>query len=220
MPHTRRAIGTATVTFALAALGLATLVWALFWLVRRLLRGRDFSPAQRAIPPVLALLVGVLLSVQTGAQTFRRYFVEWGPSEEAQLSFHVYDLELADLMARQSGPETVYLLPLDSAAGIVNPLLDTITFVYEGTASYDFLPDDEQTMLARLSDLTVDKQTARLLRWNVTKHTGADPKGVTSYYLEKWGQQVDTQSFAYFDIDTYELAPAAGAFLSGGADPG
>ena len=101
---------------------------------------------------IAATVAALLLAGWIGFNTFRRYFVEWGPSDEAKLAFHGYDLELADLMARDSGPDTVYLLPLDSAAGIVNPLLDTITFVYQGQAAYDFLPDDEDTLYYTVSD--------------------------------------------------------------------
>ncbi len=212
IPHTRRAIGSVTATYALVALGLTALVYGIFWLAQRLLHLRDNEPRTAIIPLVLSFLAGGTLVIWTGTSTFYRYFEEWGKSNEAKLTFHVYDLELADIMARESGVETVYLLPLDSAAGIVNPLLDSITFVYRGQASYDFLPDDEETMLARLSELTSNKKIVRLLRWNVTKHTGADPKKVAHYYLEKWGHQTGTESHTYFDIDTYKLSNAADAF--------
>jgi hypothetical protein len=214
IPNTRRAIGIATVTFALASLGLATMVSALFWLGRRLLFQMAASTDRRTrtIPLALTLILGLLLVAQTGAATFRHYFIQWGPSEAAKLTFHSYDLELADLMARQSGAETVYLLPLDSAAGIINPLLDSIKFVYHGQAAYDFLPDDEQTMPARLEKLTAGKQIVRLLHWKATKHIEADPKNVARYYLEKWGRWVDTESYPYFDIETYELDSTPGAF--------
>lgn len=214
IPHPRRAIGIATATFALTSLGLATIASALYRLVARLLLLLTGGPSQksRAIPLAITLGLGVILAIQTGAKTFQRYFMQWGSSEAAKLAFHVFDLELADLMARESGPETVYLLPLDSAAGSINPLLDSITFVYRGQASYDFLADDERTMAARLAELTANKRIARLLRWKVTKHTGADPKGVAHHYLEKWGQWTGHESFTYFDIETYELGNIADAF--------
>jgi hypothetical protein len=210
IPQTRRAIGTATVTFALVSLGLATLVSALISLAHaaRLAVARasgKTGPWLELGSATATLVVGLSLVAQTGMSTFSRYFVQWGPSEAARLAYHVYDLELADLMARQAGPETVYLLPLDSSAGIVNPLLDTITFAYQGQAAYDFLPDDERTMPERLARLTANRQTVRLLRWKVTKHTGADPKGVAHYYLEKWGEQVGAEPYTYFDMDVYQL---------------
>ena len=216
VPHARRSIGALTPTMALTALGLTTVVFGAYWLVRRLFQGQSakLSIAESALPLSLTLIIGVLLAAQTGLQTFQRYFVEWGTSEEAQLAFHVYDLELADLMARESGPETVYLLPLDSSAGIVNPLLDSITFVYQGDAAYDFLSDDETQLLAHLSALTAGKQMARLLTWKVTKHTQADPKAVAPYYLEKWGRWVERKSYTYFDIDTYEVFAAPNAFVA------
>jgi hypothetical protein len=210
IPNVRRSIGAATPTFGLIALGLVSAASGLAWLAGRLNRSMEGSRIQ----PVLTLVLGLALAVPVGANTFARYFVVWGPSEEAKLEFHVYDLELADLMARQSGAETVYLLPLDSAAGSINPLLDSIAFVYRGQASYDFLPDDEQAMLARLSKLTAGKNVARLVHWKVTKHTGADPKGVVHYYLEKWGRWVDTRSYPYFDIETYQLDNAPDAFTA------
>jgi len=210
IPNVRRSIGAATPTFGLIALGLVSVANGLAGLAGRLSRSIDGSRIQ----PALTLALGLVLAAPVGASTFTRYFVVWGPSEEAKLEFHVYDLELADLMARQSGAETVYLLPLDSAAGSINPLLDSIAFVYQGQASYDFLPDDEQAMLARLSKLTAGKNVARLVHWKVTKHTGADPKGVVHYYLEKWGRWVDTRSYSYFDIETYQLDNAPDAFTS------
>lgn len=214
IPHTRRAIGIATPTFALVSLGLATLASALIWLVRRLPFAPvgDVSQKTGIAPFALTIGVGLLLVVQTGVNTFQRYFIQWGQSEAAKLAFHVYDLELAELMARQSGAETVYLLPLDSAAGIINPLLDSITFTYQGQAAYDFLPDDEGTMPSRLAELTKGKELARLVRWKVTKHTGADPKRVAHYFLEKGGNWISQESYPYFDIETYELDGAPDAF--------
>jgi hypothetical protein len=161
---------------------------------------------------ILTIGLGLLLVVQTGADTFQRYFLEWGQSEAAKLAFHVYDLELAELMESQSGAETVYLLPLDSAAGIINPLLDSITFTHQGQAAYDFLPDDEGTMPSRLEELTRGKRLARLLRWKVTKHTGADPKEVAHYYLERGGSWISQEPYTYFDIETYELDGTPDAF--------
>jgi hypothetical protein len=212
IPHTRRAIGIATVTFALASLGLATLVSGLISGVRSLVvHGRkSVELAQGAAALTFAL--GAILVATNGADSFRRYFVQWGPSEAARLTFHVYDLELADVMERQSGAETVYLLPLDSAAGSINPLLDSITFVYQGQASYDFLSDDEQELLTRLAELTAGKRVVRLLRWKVSKHTGADPKEAIHFYLEKWGRWVNIDSYRYFDLETYELDDVQDAF--------
>ncbi len=210
IPNVRRSIGAATPTFGLIALGLVSAASGLARLAGRL--GRFMNGFQ--IQPALTLALGLALAVPIGASTFTSYFVAWGPSEAAKLEFHVYDLELADLMARQSGAETVYLLPLDSAAGSINPLLDSIAFVYRGQASYDFLPDDEQTMLVRLAKLTAGKNVARLVHWKVTKHTGADPKGVIRYYLAKWGRWIDTRSYPYFDIETYQLNNAPDAFSS------
>lgn len=213
VPHIRRSIGMATATFALASLGVATAVSILAWMARQLWLRAGGGAGQRASIGALVLCfgLGLVLVAQSGASTFRRYFLEWGPSEAAKLVFHVYDLELAEMM-EQSGPETVYLLPLDSAAGTINPLLDSITFAYQGEASYDFLPDDEREMPNRLAKLTAGKQIVRLLRWKVTKHTGADPKGVAHYYLEKWGRRDSTESRAYFEIETYELSAGQADF--------
>ncbi len=214
IPHLRRSIGAVTPTFALTALGLAMLLSASFWLVQQvaLAQMSRLGARARPLPLILMLTLGLILVGWTGRETFRRYFVEWGPSEQARLDFHIYDLELADIMARESGADSVYLLPLDSSAGIINPLLDTITFVYQGRAAYDFLPDDERTLLARLSELTTGKQIVRLLTWKVTKHTGADPKAVAAYYLEKWGRRVSQESHQYFNIDTYQLYKTPNAF--------
>ncbi len=212
VPHPRRASAAIVPTFIFISLGLTIIVDGLFTLSRRLFFSTKTLARYALIAPTAALIVGAALTVQTGADTLHRYFAVWGTSEAARQAFHVYDLELAELMARESGPETVYLLPLDSAAGIINPLLDTITFVYRGEAGYDFLPDDEQTMLARLAELTADRQTVRLLRWKVSKHTGADPKNVAAYHLEKWGDWAGTDSYSYFDIDTYRLVDAGTRF--------
>ena len=46
---------------------------------------------------ILTLALGLGLAARVGANTFFRYFVQWGPSEAARLTYHVYDLELADL---------------------------------------------------------------------------------------------------------------------------
>jgi hypothetical protein len=222
VPHARRAIGAATPTFALAALGLATLVALAVEGLRRLLGGliKTDRPAGAQAALLLSLSLGLALAVHTGAHTFRRYFIEWGPSEAARLAFHVYDLELADVMQRQGDAESVYLLPLDTAAGAINPLLDSITFVYRGRAAYDFLSDDEQLMPARLADLAAGKRVVHVVHWKVTKHTGADPKHVAHYLLEKWGRQRSIASYHYFDVQTYELDGQPGAFSPAALAPG
>ncbi len=216
IPHIRRSIGISTAMFGLTSLGLATLTSSLSWLVQRLLSPLIGGAGRRTsiVPLTLTMGLGLLLVAQTAASTFDRYFVRWGPSEAAKQLFHIYDLELAELMAHQSGAETVYLLPLDSAAGSINPLLDSITFVYKGQASYDFLVDDERTMPAHLTKLTTGKQIVRLVHRKVTKHTGADPKGVAHYYLEKYGRWVGRESHTYFDIETYELDSVTSNFTT------
>jgi hypothetical protein len=207
VPHLRRAIGAATITYGLVALGLSGLVVVCFGLLRR----RTIAPAGMA---GVMVVLGLVLALFTGLQTYQRYFVEWGQSEEARLEYHVYDLELAELMARESGPETVFLLPLDSTTGIVNPLLDTISFVYEGQAGYEFLQDDERITATRLTEATAGRQKVRLLTWKVTKHTGADPKNLADYYLEKWGEWQGRDSYPYFNIDTYTLPEEPVTFRS------
>jgi hypothetical protein len=58
VPHVRRAIGTATVTFALASLGLATLVSVLAWGVRSLVVGRQKTEDWRLGAVFLTLALG------------------------------------------------------------------------------------------------------------------------------------------------------------------
>jgi hypothetical protein len=44
-----------------------------------------------------------------------------------------------------------------------------------------------------------------VVRWKASKHTGADPKEVIRYYLEKRGHYVGTRRFKFFDFETYQL---------------
>lgn len=203
----RRAIIAVTPTFTLALVGIIAPVRLLLMAARG--RPGRVQSAGRIGAVVLVGLVGLWLASSQAWTTFTRYFPN-ARGREQELAFHVYDIELAGLMAEQSGPETVYLLYLDSTAGAINPLLDTITFVYEGTASYDFLSDEEASMPARLLELTRGKSLARLVRWNVTKHTGADPKNYAGYLLERAGNYVSTDEYPYYDIVTYEVDDPAG----------
>jgi hypothetical protein len=205
VPHLRRAIGTVVPTFALVGVGL---VMPLAAMAQR-------QTGWRRRSAVGVGLVVVLLSVSVLARhTYVDYYLYTQSSETVALTNHIYDFELADVMAAEGDESTGYLLPVDSASGALFPESSTLAFLYRGKAAYAYIWDDETKLPAALQRLAEGKTRIGVVHWKVSKHTGADPKGVVKYYLEKWGHWGDTRSYTYFDIDTYQLDNASDAFTS------
>jgi hypothetical protein len=84
-------------------------------------------------------------------------------------------------------------------------------FFYTGQAGYAWIVDDETSIENELNQAVADREIVHVVRWKTSKHTGADPKEIIRYYLEKHGKYLGSQVYEYYDIETYqmdELGPA------------
>lgn len=206
IPHRLRAVGAAPAAYTLVAVGVMGILDFGYWILGRGLR--KVSPQSvRNLRSVLAgavLLVLGLVVLRPLYQGFHYYMVEWPKTNDAQAAFHVYAVELAAEMSKETNPQATFLLPRDTAAGDVNPNY-TVMFLYTGQAGYAWVVDDEDTLEAILNAAVQDHDVVHVVRWKASKHTGADPKEMIRYYLEKHGAFVGERSFEYYDIDTYRL---------------
>jgi hypothetical protein len=84
-----------------------------------------------------------------------------------------------------------------------------LAFLYKGQATYAYVWDDEATLFAELQQLTEGKGRIGVVRWKVSKHTGADPKQVFDYALKKNGVPDGRTTHKYFDVDYYRLGSGA-----------
>jgi 4-amino-4-deoxy-L-arabinose transferase-like glycosyltransferase len=196
MPHLRRAIGTVVPTFALAGLGLVIPLMAI----------AKGQPAWRRWVAVTGVLIIAGFSVLNRAQqTYANYYLRVLNNESIALTNHIYDFELAEVMALEGNEKTGYVLPVDSASGALFPESSTLAFLYHGRSAYDYIWDDEATLFSELGQLAAGKSRIGVVRWKVGKHTGADPKRVFDYTLQKWGTQTGQTQHKYFDVDYFNL---------------
>jgi hypothetical protein len=168
-------------------------------------------PAPSPQSPALSHLLSAVVLLALGGvvarplyQDFHYYMVEWPKTNDAQAGYHVYAVELAAEMSKETNPQATFLLPRDTAAGDVNPNY-TVMFLYTGQAGYAWVVDNEDTLEASLNAAVQGRDVVHVVRWKTSKHTGADPKEIIRYYLEKHGTFVEKQSFEYYDIETYRL---------------
>jgi hypothetical protein len=214
IPHRLRAVGAAPATYTLVAIGAMAIVdfglraanWGL-----RVTRSSSNATTISRQPPVISIFLSAAILLALGLLAFRPlyrefqyYFVEWPKTNDAQAGYHVYAVKLAEEMSKESNPQATFLLPRDTAAGDVNPNY-TVMFLYNGEAGYAWVVDDENTIEATLNDAVQGRDVVHLIHWKTSKHTGADPKEVIRYYLEKHGTLVDVRSYEDYDIETYQL---------------
>jgi len=210
IPHSARALGAAIGAYTLVAVGMLTvaeLVYRLLrtvidWLIRRTDVRRD-RPTRTWVTAIV--VCGIWLgTAPTLYASYHYYFAVWPYTNDAQAAFHLYAVQLAAEMSKETNPRAVFLLPRDTAAGDVNPNY-TVIFLYTGRAGYAWVIDDERTIEQTINEALAGRDTAHVVRWKASKHTGADPKEIIRYYLEKRGHYVGTRRFEFFDFETYRL---------------
>jgi 4-amino-4-deoxy-L-arabinose transferase-like glycosyltransferase len=213
IPHTLRAVGAAPATYILVAVGAVGFINLGFQALERTAQvvGWGVQSGSTYIVRKLQILWagGVLLALGVVVtpslyRDFHYYMVEWPKTNDAQAAFHVYAVELAAEMSKETNPRAVFLLPRDTAAGDINPNY-TVMFLYTGQAGYAWVVDNEDTLETTLNDAVQDRDLVHVVRWKTSKHTGADPKDIIRYYLEKHGSFIESRSFEYFDIESYQL---------------
>ena len=208
IPHPLRALGASPAAYTLVAVGVVALVdgakrlAALIWA-----RGSHQLPLPRravhglTVALLLALTLVIVPPLYAG---FHNYMTVWPKTNDAQAAFHVYAVDLAAEMSKETNPQASFLLPRHTAAGDVNPNY-TVMFFYTGQAGYAWVVDDEATLEETLKDAVSGRDVVHVIRWKTSKHTGADPKEIMRYYLEKHGHFADIRLFKYYNIETFQL---------------
>lgn len=210
IPHNLRTIGATSPAYILAAIGVVWLYERLAAAGRRWLQPRLSGSGYRrvvwAAGLVLALVLGRVFWQDTAA-SFRQYFYLFPQTNDAKAAFHVYAVEMAREIIRDARPEVSFILPRNTAAGDVyrNFTTDFLVELEQPPAAHFWVIDNEDTLPADLTAAARGHSVLRVVRWKTSKHTGSDPKQVIPYYLEKYGHFEQTDTFEYFDIDTYLL---------------
>lgn len=196
LPHSSRSIGLLPVACMLPAIGLHD---AMEWL-----RRRRIPKGILRLSPLVAVILFVLVSLST----YIGYFTAWG-SEELPHAFDMAFGEAAEAMNSLTRPGGVWILPLTSLAdpGSVHY---TVEFLYRGDAPHYFLRVDEGTVAEELTGITQGYDEAWVIEWDQSTLGGAylyhaDPKGVLSFLLTKYGQELDRKRFQTFDVVSYRL---------------
>jgi hypothetical protein len=217
IPHHLRTVGAITPTHIFAAIFIVWLfetLWAMgkHWLNPQL--GSDkFTWLARSVSLVLALVLIWLLGPGITAHIYN-YFYIFPTTNDAKAAYHVYAVEMAEEINRESRPEVAFILPRNTAAGDVfcNFTTDFLVELEQPPAAHYWVIDNEETLADDLTSAGAEHNIIRVVKWKASKHTGADPKEVIPYYLEKYGHYDHTDTFEYFDIDTYLLETTAPDF--------
>lgn len=217
IPHDLRTIGATSPTYIFAAIFIVWLFETLWTAGRRRLQARlgrrKFSRLARGVGLAIALvLIGIL--GRANALSLYQYFYLFPYTDEAKAAYHVYAVEMAREINREPRSQVAFILPRNTAAGDVyrNFTTDFLTGLEQPPAAHYWVIDNEDTLATELTAAAARHSIIRLVKWKTSKHTGADPKGVIPYYLEKYGHYDHTDTFEYFDIDTYFLETTAPDF--------
>jgi 4-amino-4-deoxy-L-arabinose transferase-like glycosyltransferase len=217
IPHNLRTIGATTPVYILAAIFIIWLFETLGMISQRWLRPKlghnNATWLTRGAALALALALAWVFW-QASAQSLYRYFYIFPQTNDAQAAYHVYAVKMAEEINRESSDTVAFILPRNTAAGDIarNFTTDFLTELAQPPAAHYWLVDDETTLPADLTRAAADHTTLRVVKWKTSKHTGADPKQVLPYYLEKYGRYERTDTFEYFDISTYVLETPAPDF--------
>lgn len=204
-PHHLRLIGTIVPTYVFVALGLTTITNAFV----RFLANIQTVPRSSLHASRFIYLLPVIIFLFIAFQTYTHYFVRWPASVDFTLPFDLYAVQLAGDIAAVP-PKAGYVLPMDIRAGAEarHYTLDYL-LARAPTASYSYLPVDEQNAEIILARAAQGKTELRVVRWTDDKHREADAKEIVTYLLAADARLLERQSFPVYDIERYALNPAA-----------
>ncbi|MDM8518997.1 hypothetical protein QUF64_03055 [Anaerolineales bacterium HSG6] len=212
IPHNLRTIGATTPAFIFAGLAIVSLYDLLGWLMGLLevRLGAQLTNNRRLIKWGGGALVGLAilgLYSSINQPILDYYFFVYPETNDAKAAYHVYAVEMAEVINEENDSTIAFVLPRNTAAGEVfrNFTTDFLVALEEPVAGHYWVVDNEQTLADNLTEVAKNYQTVRVVKWKTSKHTGADPKTVIPYYLEKYGYYDYTRYYEYFDIDTYRL---------------
>jgi hypothetical protein len=217
IPHNLRTIGATTPTYVFAAIFIVWLFetpWAIGrrW-IQSWLGHTSFVWLARTAGVVLGLWLGWQL-YQANKLPLDRYFYIFPQTDDAKAAYHVYAVEMAAEINHEPDADVAFILPRDTAAGDVfrNFTTDFLTELEQPPAAHYWVIDDERTLANDLAIAAAEHSIMRVVEWKTSKHTGADPKEVIPYYLEKYGHYSHSDFSEYFNIHTYQLETPAPDF--------
>jgi hypothetical protein len=217
IPHTLRTIGATTAVYVLAAIPILWFFETLWTISERWQQptGEQNRSPWFARGLTLALALALAWNLwQATAQSLYQYFYVFPTTNDAKAAFHVYAVRMAEQIKAEPSAAVAFILPRNTAAGDVfrNFTTDFLTELAQPPAAHSWVIDNEVTIPADLTAAAAKHSIMRLVKWKTSKHTGADPKQVLPYYLEKYGHYDHSDTFEYFDIDTYMLETSAPDF--------
>ncbi|MBE7474887.1 MAG: hypothetical protein HS114_37615 [Anaerolineales bacterium] len=201
-PHHLRLLGAIVPTYAFVAIGLSAAIKFLSKVISSTSHFKSYTPT-----PYSLLLTPFFLLL--AFQTYTHYFIRWPASVDFTLPFDLYAVRLAGDIA-QAPPSTGYILPMDLRAG-EEARHYTLDYLLWPTSPSNlptfppYLPVDEHTAAARLTELAQGKDLLRVVRWTADKHQEADAKEIVTFLLETTAQFQGRESFPVYDIETYTI---------------
>jgi hypothetical protein len=200
-----RIIGTAPATYILVAVGLCQI---LNRQTSKVASREGFSSS--SIYRHAEWLV-VLVFLVIGLLTARDYFGRWVRLPELYMAYDVYALELVEQMSSETDPAAVYVIPMDLRAGH-EARHYTLDFLYRGEVPYHYVPVDEKTVAAQLTEAAAGHKTLRVVRWLQDKHAAADEREVVTFLLARAGDLVGEETYPVYRIETWALPSAHTTF--------
>lgn len=199
IPHFSRTIGALPVTCLLPAVGMVS-AWK--WLEGRIASGR-----------LVTILVSLGLSISvlfTAATTYRHYFVVWDTREDLRQGYDGPFTVAAAVMNQIQVPDSLWILPMTPfvPSGYGG---DHFDFLYHGSAPYYSMSLHEAAAPNELSTVCRGKRKALVIDWKgyvleeAYNAMAADPKGLIPFLFEKYGRELDKDSYEAFDVLTYQL---------------
>ncbi|MCB9076404.1 MAG: hypothetical protein H6631_02330 [Anaerolineaceae bacterium] len=207
VPAFKRALGMAPGIYILPALAWVTAAAALIrW-------GERTGRSRLRLAWSVAVLVPIVVFTFVGLNTYRDYFLRWGPSDPQYLARRPYQ-QIAAQMAQEGRPDEVWLFPTD-------PRNKLQLYNYTDEHFLDFLgyrtlparktiATDEQQMFAKLTEAVQGYSKVVLVDVVRGYEEAADHKQILPLLLEKYGQltRVDTNAEAGYNLYYYQLDSA------------
>jgi hypothetical protein len=164
-------------------------------------------PTIRRIAPTLALTPFLLVGlVWQPLQTYRAYFITWAANPTVQLFHDTPVVALVQRMAQETDPHSIFILPRDPANPRPNHSID---FLYHGSAPFQYLPVNEDTLNQALTNMARGHRTvhliSRLLGGRETAQQYADPHHRLSRLLDRYSTFVSVEQTDFYTIQTYTL---------------
>jgi 4-amino-4-deoxy-L-arabinose transferase-like glycosyltransferase len=209
-PHFLRIIGTAPATYILIAIGLAQISPGLPAGAGNI----QYLISKWRTSAIAGQWIGnwlVLIFLPIGLVTVRDYFIRWAGQPELYMAYDVYAVELVTQIEAETDPSVIYIIPMDLRAGH-EARHYTLDFLYRGDIPYYYLPVDETTAAARLTQAAAGHQTLRVVRWLRDKHAAADEREVVTFLLATTAQLVEEKTYPAYRIETWVLPSAHTTF--------